>query len=147
VKNKNLEQILAVLKKSAPITGRIFKKIPKFVWIGFALLGIFVAGTMLGFEASEDTHWDSFTKRDALQYENEKYQALITGYEDMSKLYWGQGEAMVAILNDDNIMNNPQKIADSMKTINQARDLIILQQGRIMELRKAAGYDAPSQTH
>lgn len=119
--------------------GKFYKKIPYFIWAGFAVLGILIVGMAMGaeFESRSEPAYMSPTQK--LQAQNEKYLDLIDSYADLSTLYQYQGEN-VRVMMDENIINeNPREFYEAVSSMKDYRDKILIQMGRIYELRKQAG--------
>src|SRR5207237_1433606 len=78
---------------------KTFKKIPKIVWGTAAVFGIFTAGIIFGYSMSHDSPDPTSSNASA---QNLKYMNVIKGYEDLSKLYYYQGQN-VSVIMDPNI--------------------------------------------
>lgn len=127
----------ASVKQSAKISFTAFEKVihalPKFIWTSAAIFGIFVFGfgTGLDYGKSEDEY-------KALEEKQKAYDDLIKGYEKLSTLYISQGENVSIILDKNMLYNHPEEVTDAIRSADQFRDMIILQRGRILELRRQA---------
>lgn len=126
-------------KKFALSLGKVYAKIPYFIWAGFAVLGILIVGMVMGAELERNSEPAYMSPAQKLSAQNEKYLDLIDSYEDLSTLYRYQGEN-VRIMMDEDIMNeNPREFYDAVSSMKDYRDRILIQMGRIYELRKSAG--------
>jgi hypothetical protein len=124
----------------------LFKKwvsiFPAAVWNTFGVIGVLVVGlvfgVIIGASAVNDTAGSKVAE------ENKDLHSLILGYEKLKNLYDLQGEN-IAIMFDENILyNHPEEIREAFDSAGQYRDQILIQLGRIYELRRAA--DLP-ETH
>lgn len=133
-----------VTARSVVLTGfsftkRAVRKIPTLVWGTFAVIGILMFGFIGGFSAGTNPSYTP-TPLEAERVKNAHYRNLIRGYEDLSELYRLQGQNVGVIMNTELLLTNPEEVRDAFNSISQHREMINVQIGRIMELRRAAGY-------
>ena len=114
-------------------------KIPVIILGAFAVIGILTVGAIAGYEIGIDPQLTQPTIYKQLQLKNNQYQELILAYEELSRLYYEQGANIATVLDRNTLLNNPDKATQALKEVDRIRGLIILQQGRIIELRKTAG--------
>lgn len=118
------------------ILPRFYRKIPKIIWAGAAVSGIFFLGFASGFFANEGK--GSLVYQD-LEEEHRDYLNLINGYEELSNLYYYQGQNVASITNLSLYETNPGQVAEAYESSKEYKDKILVQQGRILEQRKNAG--------
>lgn len=112
-----------------------FSKLPKAGLVIFAFLGVLFIGISIGGLSSaprQDTQPENGTQA-------AKLINLVKGYEEMDRMYYLQGQDVGVIMDVNIIENYPNEFYDAVKSINKRRDLINVQYGRILELRRAAG--------
>lgn len=124
------------------------RRIPFFVFGFFALSGALLIGIFGGFAMGsgpqeKTIHEEMMEVRD----ENLKLRDLVNGYEDLSKLYYEQGNNISVVLDTDTLINDPLKVRTALKSMNDYRDMINVQYGRIIELRKSAGLHRNNEFH
>lgn len=120
------------------IFGRIFRKIPTLVWGLLACTTIFVGGMLIGYLRGMQA--DSLgTPVYTLKEENRHLKDVTTAYDELTRLYFQQGQDVSIVFNQDILEKHPGEITDALQSINQHRDVINLQLGRIIELRRTAG--------
>ncbi len=123
---------------SFKLVKRTFRKVPVIFWGTFALIGSFLVGLILGVGILEKKPPEvSPYQRESVK--NAKYLNLISRYEDLSKLYTDQGANLTVAFNRDMIENHPDAVNAAILSIDQYRDTILVERGRIDELRHAAG--------
>lgn len=130
----NLPKILSAL---AVLTSR---KIPFSLFIALALIGAFVFGAAVAIATGFDTKLPKPTEVQQTEIQNKNYVELIQGYETLTDMYNTQGENIATILSKDSYQNNPQAVFDALDQVDKTRDLILVQLGKIQQLRKAAGF-------
>ncbi len=111
------------------------------VWGLFALFGAFALGGLVEHQRNE------YTLADDTPYQNlmdkiDRYDNLLEGYEDLSKLYSDQGENLSIIFNTTLWETHPEEIEQALASMKQYREKIINQRGKIDGLRKAVGIPA-----
>lgn len=116
----------------------LLKRVPSLVWGLLACTTIFVGGMLIGYVRGMQAE-NLGTPVYALREENTKLINLINGYTDLSNLYWNQGQDVSIVLNKDMLEKHPEEVTNALQSINQHRDMINVQLGRIFELRKAVG--------
>ena len=117
---------------------KILKKTPTLIWAGFALIGIFVAGLATGIDYSQSTFISPPSEYEKLSTTNNQYLNVIRGYETLSDLYYSQGKSVSTLLGSDKLPDNQNLIDQLLTNIKNTRDLILVQEGRMFELRKNA---------
>lgn len=122
---------------------RFYRKIPKLILYSAAAFGFFCLGIIFVFIV--DPYKDYVTVG-FHQDQADKYFNLIEGYEELSNLYYYQGQNMNVITDLNMIENNPSEVADAFRSADSYRDKILVQQGRIIELRKSAGIYEPEES-
>lgn len=117
---------------------KFFRKIPVLIWGLLACSAILVFGFCIGYltGVKSETPGSPYA---ILKEGNKKLMNLIDGYSQLSGLYFNQGQDVSIVLNKDMAENHPEEIIDALQSINQKRDMINVQLGRLYELRKAAG--------
>ena len=118
------------------ILPRFYKKIPKLVLGASAAFGFFSLGVIVALIIEGNIQEVPYKD---LEEKNEKYLNLISGYEELSKLYYVQGSNFATITDIDLYQTNPADVADAFSSSKEFKDRILIQQGRIMEQRKNAG--------
>jgi len=117
---------------------RTLKKVPVMVWATFALIGSFLIGLILGIGYLDNTPPEKTPYQIELG-KNVKYQNLISGYEDLSKLYSSQSANLAITFDRDMIENHQDQVNAAILRIDEYRDKILVERGRIDELRHSAG--------
>lgn len=130
------EKIKKIFKSVYKWFWKILEKIPLLVWGTFASIGIFLVGTLFGYMFATNS-LDGLDYSD-LSEQNTHYKELIYGYEDLSDLYYRQGENVGVVMDRDMWEQNPEEISDAFSSMDEYRTYILLQEGRIMQLRKNA---------
>lgn len=125
------------LQLAFEVLPKFYRKIPKIIWGSMAFLGIFVMGFLFGLILNDGTRSLAYQE---LGEKEEKYKDLVLGYEELSTLYKYQGQNMGTIMNLDLYETNPEEILQAIDSTKEYKDRILLQQGRIIELRRQAGY-------
>jgi hypothetical protein len=115
---------------------RFYRKIPQFVWFLGGAFGFFAAGVLFTLFSMGELNENEL---DRLNKSNDEYIKLISGYEELSDLYSYQGQNVGVITDPYVLTNNPAEFYDALDSIKDYKDRILVQQGRIMELRKTAG--------
>lgn len=123
-------------KLALVILPRIYRKIPKLILGSAAVFGIFSAGFLSGFFANDGTN--SLAYED-LDRKHKDYLNLINGYEELSNLYYYQGQNVASITNLNLYETDPEQVAKAYESSKEFKDKILVQQGRILELRTQAG--------
>ena len=121
---------------SLDILPRFYRKIPKIIWFSAAVFGIFIAGMLFDYLTTKPTDFEEY---EDLSEKSQQYLDLITGYEELSNYYFYQGQNVSAITNWNLYETNPEEVAEAFESAKEYKDKILVQQGRIMELRKQAG--------
>lgn len=128
-------------KKFALVTlPRFYKKIPKTLWILAGAFGFFCLGIVFTFFMESESYPVSY---EDLEKRNDELLKLIDGYEQLSDLYYYQGQNVSVLTNFDIYETNPAEVAEALSEADRYKDKILVQQGRIMELRKSAGFLDP----
>lgn len=115
---------------------RFYRKVPKLVWGIAAAFGFFSLGvlfTLFMIFQEQPYNYEDLEER------NKKLLELVSGYEALSDLYYYQGQNFSVITDLNMIANNPGEVADAFRSSDSYKDKILIQQGRILELRKNAG--------
>lgn len=112
----------------------ILQKIPTVIWGGFAVLGIFLFGFLIGAEVNNNTLKEDFN----ISSQSEKYRDVIDGYQDLSKIIYLQQQDMDIITNSSMWQDHPEEVYDAISSYQDERDSILFQFGRIYELRNKA---------
>ncbi len=129
--------LIKTYKKLAfEILPRFYKKIPKLILGASSALGFFVLGIL--FTLIIEGNIQKVPYGD-LEDKNEKYLNLISGYEELSRLYYVQGSNFSKITDMNLYETNPAEVANAFTSAKEYKDRILIQQGRIMEQRKNAG--------
>lgn len=116
---------------------RVVTKIPKIVWIGCALFGIFSIGFIIG-SVSQSGYTDEKTVQKQGE-KNAQITDILNSYQGLSKLFYLQQQDMDIITDTSQWSANPQELADAISSYKQKKDEIIFQWGRLYELRRKAG--------
>lgn len=126
---------LGKLKTAKIVFGKILSKIPIIIWGGFAVFGIFIFGVFVGLAASEtpDPYLTSDTEK-----RMEEYRQVINAYQDLSKLFYMQGQDMDIITDFSRWEENPGELRDALDSFHQKRDEILFEFGRVYEVRNRA---------
>lgn len=129
-----LKETLAVNKR---FYFRVLKKIPTFVWGAFAVFGVLCLGVILGIAIySIETE---MTEIDYLRQENAALKELVTGYEQMTRLYQDDRTNTGKIMDIETMLSDRELAEDTFTQADLYTNLIMMQYGRLMELRKNAG--------
>jgi len=132
-----LRRLFKKYKNFAIVTlPRFYRKVPKGLWVLAGAFGFFVLGVIFGF------YWYANTpslEEERVSKKSDSYLNLIYGYEDLSELYNYQGQNVGVITDPYVLENNPEEFYMALDSIKEYRNKILVQQGRIMELRKQAG--------
>ena len=98
-------------------------------------------GLFVGFAASEapaeETAQEELT---IMREENTQLRNLVDEYENLSKLYYEQGTNVSVLMDVDTLRYDPLKAQGALKSMEDYRDMIHIQTGRILELRKSSGF-------
>ena len=87
-------------KKGMFIAKRIFRGLKRFagyILLAFVFLGIFIVGVSIGSSRSEEK--DNSQLLTIVQSDNRKLLDLITGYEEITTLYYNQAQNLSIIIN------------------------------------------------
>lgn len=112
-----------------------FKNLPKLIWGAFAVIGILVIGILLGIYFYTRTS-DIEDPEIALFKENAKLRNLIEDYEELSELYFKQGENVGIVLDPDVYYSNPDQTYEAVLALKQFREMIIDKQREIESQKK-----------
>lgn len=118
----------------------ITKKVPVGLFVALALLGAFIFGFITAYGAAFETELPVPTEIQNMQIQKDNYFELIMGYETLSEMYNRQGDNIATILSKDAIYTNWQAVYNALSQIDKTRDTILVQLGKIQQLRKAAGF-------
>ncbi len=118
---------------------KFVRKIPTIIWVFCALFGLFTAGILFGAFLSLSPIVPRPSEYEVLETGNRQYLELVRSYETLSDLYNIQGDNVDTILDKDTLFTNPEEAADAFSQMDDTRDLILIQFGKIDQLRKAAG--------
>ena len=117
----------------------LFKKIPLVIIGAFAVIGILTSGIIFGlWIADKEVTSNKIADEGELRLENYKLKNVIGGYEELAMLYYRQGENISVVLDPKTLESNPQKIYDTISSLDSFRDQINVQLGKIFQLRKEA---------
>lgn len=114
------------------------KKIPTLIWATFAIIGVLIVGVAIGISFSQSTYVSSPSEYEVLKTNNDQYLNVIRGYETLTDLYYSQGKSVSSLLGSDKLPDNQNLIEQLLTNIKNTRDLILVQEGRMLELRKNA---------
>ncbi len=123
-------------KLAFEILPRFYKKIPKLILGAAAAFGFFSLGIIVALMIEGSIQKVPYKD---LEEKNEDYLNLISGYEELSHLYYVQGQNFSTITDMSLYETNPADVADAFTSSKEFKDRILVQQGRIMEQRKNAG--------
>lgn len=126
------------LKKAPKIVFRIIRKIPRVLWVMAALLGILIFGYFAGVSVAYDPTSNAPNQAQQLKIENDTYADLIRGYEKLNDLFSVQGQDLSILMDKETILSSPALFSATLNRMTTRKDMILLQQGRILELRKSA---------
>ena len=129
----------------AKLVFKIIRKIPRVLWVGAALFGILIFGHALGISFAYDPTSSAPTQARQLKIQNDKYADLIRGYENLNDLFSMQGQDLTIIMDKNIILNDLTQFQKALDRMTARKDLILLQQGRILELRKSANLPESSE--
>ncbi len=124
-------------RKRFIILRKVVRKIPRFVWGTFAVLGIFIVGFVLGVRIQSEYQSDNNTTD-----QNEKmgkYQDVLNTYQGISRLIFLQQQDMDIITDSSKWQEDPQELTDAIQSYKQEKDEMLFQWGRLYELRRKAG--------
>ena len=116
----------------------IYRKVPTIVWGSFAVIGILFVGLTMGFTAGSDYQY-SPTSLEKVREQNDKYLDLIEGYEIMSQLEAYQDENVRIVADRNMADDHPGEFYEALTSLTDYRDRILIQSGKIIELRRQAG--------
>ncbi len=125
-------------KLAFQILPRFYKKIPKLILGAAAAFGFFSLGVLFALYVVLKEETDS-SKYDYLAEKETYYLDLISGYDELSRLYNIQGQNFSIITDFSLLDSNPQEVYRAIDSSENYKDKILVQQGRIMEQRKNAG--------
>lgn len=117
---------------------KVIRKVPTLIWAIFAVIGILIVGVSFGLSFANSTTIARPTEYETLRNTNSKYLDVIRGYETISDLYYSQGKSVSTLLGSDKLLENQALIEQLLTNIKNTRDLILVQEGRMLELRKNA---------
>lgn len=130
--------LFAAYKKLAiDILPRFYRKIPKLIWGTAAAFGFFAIGVV--FTLAIEGEGKNTTAYKDLTEVSDDYLNLISGYEELSRLYNFQGQNVSTITDMSLYSTNPEEVYEALASSNEYRDKILVQQGRILEQRNQAG--------
>lgn len=114
---------------------RVINYVPKVIWGGFAVFGIFLFGFLVGASIDKTTLQDGSDT----PLQKSELRNVIDGYQDLSRLFYLQQQDMDIIVDTSAWQNNPEELSDALRSYQEKRDQIIFQYGRIYESRSRAG--------
>lgn len=136
---KKTRSILYIKEKRSQFYKRFIKpviaKVPAVVWGGFAVFGIFLFGFLVGLAAGEEGDVQEYAKEDKQAVE---YRGVIHAYQDLSRLFYLQGQDMDIITNYPSWESDPQELADAISSYKQKKEEILFQLGILYEKRQRA---------
>lgn len=111
------------------------RDLPKLIWGAFAVVGILVIGFLLGVWVYTNTS-DIEDPEITLSKENAKLRGLIDDYEELSDLYYKQGQNIHIVLDPDIYENYPDQSYEAFLGLKQFREMIIDKQKDIEKKKK-----------
>lgn len=117
---------------------KTLRKIPALIWSLLACSAILIFGFCAGYLKGISSDVPGSPKF-VLKEDNTKLKDVVTGYEHLSQLYINQAQDIGVVLDRDMLANHPEEVTDALRSIDQKRDMINVQIGRILELRRTAG--------
>lgn len=117
---------------------KLFSKIPTIVWGLLACSAILIFGFCAGYLKGISSEVPGSPKF-VLKEDNTKLKDVVSGYEQLSQLYINQAQDIAVVLDRDMLANHPEEVTEALRSIDQKRDMINVQIGRILELRRTAG--------
>jgi hypothetical protein len=138
--------IQSVFRKTLALARKWASIFPTAVWNTFGVLGVLIVGLVFGFIIGAAASAD--INNEDLVEENDNLRKLVGGYEELKYLYDLQGDNVSIMLDPDLIYTNPEEVEEAYDSAGQYRDEILVQLGRIYELRSQVNlpetYDARS---
>lgn len=134
-----MKEGIEYLSKSSPdLLKKIIRKIPTLVWGLLACSAILTFGFCAGYLKGINSDVPGSPKF-TLKEDNTKLKDVVSGYEQLSQLYINQAQDIAVVLDRDMLANHPEEVTDALRSMDQKRDMINVQIGRILELRRTAG--------